>query len=85
MSNHNPQWCNSQDNQTKSEDLARLITKVKLFNHLSWRASKIRWLVENQGHGVEFPAGVFHLLPDQVLVATIEEILNGLIGTSPME
>ena len=42
-------------------------------------------LVKNQGHNVKILASVFHLLPNQVLVATVEKILTALIGTSTMD
>ena len=42
-------------------------------------------LVKNQGHTIENHAGVFHLLPTQVLVATVGLILTALTGTSTME
>ena len=42
-------------------------------------------LVENQGHIVKIDAGAFHLLANQVLVATVGQILTTLAGTSMME
>ena len=44
-----------------------------------------RELVKNQGHTVEIDAGVFRLLANQVLVATVGQILTALAGTSMME
>ena len=44
-----------------------------------------RELIKNKGHTVKTGAGVFHLLANQVLVATVGQILTTHDGTSSME